>query len=149
MATSVAPVETGRLLGGRYRVGPRLAGGGTAEVFLARDGRLDRDVAVKVLRPDKAADPAVRRRFATEGRAAARLSHPNVVGVFDVGEEGGNPYLVMELVNGGTLAERILTGPLSEDDVRRVGLDILAGLGGVHAAGDRPPRPQARQRADG
>ena len=58
MVTPPAPVHTGRLLGGRYRVGPRLAGGGMAEVFLARDGRLDRDVAIKVLRPDKAADPA-------------------------------------------------------------------------------------------
>ena len=61
--------------------------------------------------PIKPRTPPLRRRFATEGRATARLSHPNVVGVFDVGEEGGNPYLVMELVNGGTLAERILTGP--------------------------------------
>ena len=135
MATSPAPVETGRLLGGRYRVGPRLAGGGMAEVFLAQDARLDRDVAIKVLRPDKAADPAIRRRFATEGLAAARLSHPNVVGVYDVGDDGGNPYLVMELVTGGTLAERIRTGPLSADAVRQTGLDILAGLGAAHAAG--------------
>ena len=135
MATSLAPVATGRLLGGRYRVGLRLAAGGMAEVFLARDERLDRDVAIKVLRPDKAADPVIRRRFATEGRSAAGLSHPNVVGVYDVGEEGGNPYLVMELVTGGTLAERIRTGPLSEDGVRRAGLDILAGLGAAHAAG--------------
>ena len=106
-----------------------------AEVFLARDERLNRDVAVKVLRPDKAGDGVVRRRFAAEGRAVAGLSHPNVVGVFDFGEDGGNPYLVMELVTGGTLAERIGTGPLSEDEVRRVGLDILAGLGAAHAAG--------------
>jgi eukaryotic-like serine/threonine-protein kinase len=99
-----------------------------AEVFLARDGRLDRDVAIKVLRPDKAADGVVRRRrFATEGRAAAGLSHPNVVGVYDVGEDRGNPYLVMELVAGGTLAERIASGPLSEDAVHRVGLDLRPG----------------------
>ena len=58
-----------------------------------------------------------------------------MVGVYDVGEDGGNPYLVMELVTGGTLADRIRTGPLSEDAVRRAGLDILAGLGAAHAAG--------------
>ena len=56
-----------------------------------------------------------------------------MVGVFDVGRDGGSPYLVMELVTGGTLADRIRTGPLSEDAVRRAGLDILAGLGAVHA----------------
>jgi serine/threonine-protein kinase len=106
-----------------------------AEVFRGRDERLARDVAIKVLAPDKASDPTIRRRFATEGRTAARLSHPNVVGVYDVGEDGGNPYLVMELVTGGTLADRIRTGPLGEDVVGRVGLDILAGLGAAHAAG--------------
>lgn len=117
-------------------------------MFLAQDARLDRDVAIKVLRPDKAADPAIRRRFATEGLAAARLSHPNVVGVYDVGDDGGNPYLVMELVTGGTLAERIRTGPLSADAVRQTGLDILAGLGRGPRGGNHAPRRQARQRTD-
>src|ERR1700722_19634627 len=123
MATSVAHVEPGRSLGGRYRVGPRLAGGGMADVFRGRDERLARDVAIKVLSPDKASDPTIRRRFATEGRTAARLSHPNVVAVYDVGEDGGSPYLVMELVTGGTLADRIRAGPLDEDVVCQVGLD--------------------------
>jgi serine/threonine protein kinase len=106
-----------------------------ADVFLGQDGRLGRDVAIKVLRHDKAADPGIRRRFASEGRAAARLSHPNVVGVYDVGLDGGSPYLIMELVTGGTLAAQIDTGPLPQDVVRRIGLDILAGLGAAHEAG--------------
>ena len=78
---------------------------------------------------------ATRRRFAAESRAVARLAHPNVVGVYDVGEHRGSPYLIMELVAGGTLAELIAAGPLPEDVVRQVGLDILAGLGAAHAAG--------------
>jgi serine/threonine-protein kinase len=106
-----------------------------AEVFLGHDRRLDREVAIKVLRPDKAADPSLRRRFAIEGRATARLSHPNVVGVYDVGEDGGNPYLIMELVRGVALAEQITAGALAQDVVCRIGLDILAGLGAAHAAG--------------
>jgi serine/threonine protein kinase len=106
-----------------------------AEVFVGHDGRLQREVAIKVLRPDKAADPGLRRRLAMEGRAVARLSHPNVVGVYDVGEDGGNLYLIMELVRGSTLAEQLEAGPLAEHVVRRVGRDILAGLGAAHVAG--------------
>jgi serine/threonine-protein kinase len=84
MWTSRISVETDRGLAGEYRV---------ADVFLGEDGRLGRDVAIKSVRFDKAADPDVRRRFACEGRAAARLSH-NVVGVYDVGEGRTRPYLV-------------------------------------------------------
>jgi serine/threonine protein kinase len=135
MATSFLRVETGPVLGGRYLVGPRLGGGGIAEVFLGHDRRLDREVAIKVLRPDKAAVPSLRRGFAIEGRATARLSHPNVVGVYDVGEDGGNPYLIMELVRGRALAEHIMAGPLAQDVVCRIGLDVLAGLGAAHMAG--------------
>ncbi len=135
MATSLTPVETGHLLGGRYRVGPRLGGGGMAEVFEAEDERLGRAVAVKVLRPQMASDEGIRRRFATEARAAARLSHPNVVVVHDVGDEGGNPFLVMELVRGGTLKDRMTDRPVPLEVARRVGIDILAGLEAAHRAG--------------
>jgi serine/threonine-protein kinase len=106
-----------------------------AQVFLGHDGLLDREVAIKVLRPDKAADQSLRRRFAIEARVTARLSHPNVVGVYDVGDDTGNPYLVMELVRGSALAEHIKAGPLAQDVVCRIGLDILAGLGAAHTAG--------------
>jgi tRNA A-37 threonylcarbamoyl transferase component Bud32 len=137
---ATGPVEStairdGHRLAGRYRLESRIGGGGMADVWSAHDERLDRSVAVKILRADRIEDPQVRRRFAHEGRAAARLSHPNVVSVYDVGEESGAAFLVMELIAGETLADRIGRGRLDPLEVRRIGLDLLAGLGAVHAAG--------------
>ncbi|HET6963481.1 MAG TPA: protein kinase [Acidimicrobiales bacterium] len=124
------------LLAGRYRMGARLGAGGMAEVFRAEDARLGRDVAVKVLRPELATDPVFRDRFEGEARAAARLSHRNVVAVYDVGEgPHGRPFIVMELVAGGGLAERLRSGPLSEAEAVHVGLEVLAALEAAHAAG--------------
>jgi serine/threonine protein kinase len=94
-----------RLLGQRYELGEELGYGGMAEVFLARDTRLGRDVAVKVLRADLARDPAFLGRFRREAQSAAGLNHPNIVGVYDTGESGGVPYIVMEYVAGRTLRE--------------------------------------------
>jgi tRNA A-37 threonylcarbamoyl transferase component Bud32 len=124
------------LLAGRYRMGARLGAGGMAEVFRAEDTRLGREVAVKVLRPELATDPVFRDRFEAEARAAARLSHRNVVAVYDVGDgPHGRPFIVMELVAGGSLAERLRSGPLSEAEAVHVGLEVLAALEAAHGAG--------------
>ncbi|HEX7354798.1 MAG TPA: Stk1 family PASTA domain-containing Ser/Thr kinase [Mycobacteriales bacterium] len=96
-----------RLYGGRYELGEELGFGGMAEVFRARDTRLGRDVAVKVLRADLARDPAFLQRFQREAQAAANLNHANIVGVYDTGEQDGVPYIVMELVTGRTLRDVI------------------------------------------
>lgn len=126
---------TERVLGGRYRIEHTLGQGGMADVYAAHDERLDRPVAVKVLRPGLASDAGVRDRFETEARSAARLSHPNVVAVFDTGEHGGVPYLVMERLPGQTLADRIQAGNLDMAWVLRAAGDVLRALGAAHAAG--------------
>jgi serine/threonine protein kinase len=129
------PVVEGVVLGGRYRLGTRLGGGGMADVYDGVDERLRRAVALKVLRPELAADPTCRRRFEAEARATARLSHPNVVAVFDSGHEGGRSYLVMERVAGETLAERIARGPVDQPWLKEMALDVLGALAAAHAAG--------------
>src|SRR5690242_20021562 len=97
----------GSVAAGRYRLERPLGRGAMATVCLARDSELDRPVAVKLLSESAAADAGLRERFVREARLAARLSHPNVVSVFDAGEDGGRPYIVMEYVEGETLAERL------------------------------------------
>jgi tRNA A-37 threonylcarbamoyl transferase component Bud32 len=134
MGSADVPVTT-RLLGGRYRLGPLLGRGGMAEVYEGHDERLDRAVAVKVLRPEMAADNGVRDRFEAEARSAARLSHPNVVAVFDTGEDEGTPYLVMERLPGETLADRMAAGPVDQAWLCRMAGDVLGALGAAHAAG--------------
>jgi len=133
----------GQLLDGRYRVGARIASGGMATVYAALDTRLDREVAVKVLDADLARDPGFERRFVHEAKAAARLSHPNVVAVFDQGHENLGPdgsgdtlYLVMELVHGQTL-RKLLTSRvrLPAAEALRITADVLAALSAAHEAG--------------
>ena len=111
---------TGEMVAGRYRLGEPLGGGGMAEVFDAMDERLERPVAVKLLRTELSGDPGLRRRFEVEARAAARLVHPNVVGVFDTGELGDRPYIVMERLPGATLADRLREGRMDEPGTRRL-----------------------------
>jgi hypothetical protein len=97
-----------RYLGGeRYELDRRLGHGGMATVYCARDLKLDREVAIKLLADNLAGDDEVRKRFSREARLAAKLDHPNVVQVFDVGEDDGRPFIVMEHVEGGTLAEML------------------------------------------
>src|SRR5437016_14223659 len=106
---SPAPGVEPRLVGGRYAVEERLGRGGMGEVRAATDDVLGRRVAVKLLRPDLAEQPSARQRFETEARAAAKLTHPNIVTVYDTGEDDGQPFLVMELLPGRTLAYEIKT----------------------------------------
>ena len=94
------------LLAGRYRLRQRIGTGGMASVWLARDEVLIRPVAVKLIDPDLVRDQTFRERFREEARAAAALSHPHIVTVHDYGESDGTPYIVMELLTGGTLDER-------------------------------------------
>lgn len=134
--SSQADSAPGWVLGGRYRVIDRLGSGGMAEVFRAHDELLDREVAVKVFRTitDNAAGT---QRQQLELRALARLSHPHLITLFDasVGESGSAAYLVMELVGGPTLADRLHEGPLSEEQARELGVQIADALGYVHDNG--------------
>jgi eukaryotic-like serine/threonine-protein kinase len=133
------------LAGGRYRTQELLGRGGMASVYLARDGELDRPVAVKVLAEHLADTPGFRERFLREAKLAAQLSHPNVVQVFDVGEHDGVPFIVMECVEGSTLAEELKQrGPLDPAEVVDLALQICGGLEHAHAAGlvHRDIKPQ-------
>lgn len=122
------------LLGGRYQVEGRVGDGGMAMVYRARDLYLNRPVAIKVLRPQYAADADFVRRFRREAQAAASLSHPNVVSVYDVGHEGDLHYIVMELVDGQTLKSRIQEeGPLPPEEAARITIGILDALAHAHS----------------
>ncbi len=124
-----------RLLDGRYQVENLLGGGGMASVWRGRDLRLDRPVAIKVLSGEGLGQPMALERFAREARAVGRLSHSNVVSVFDVGTHSGQPYLVMELVEGATVATLLADGPLPVADVLAIGAQVCDGLAAAHAAG--------------
>ncbi len=125
----------GEVLAERYRIGPVAGHGAVGEVHLAEDLRLARPVAIKSLRPELARYPEVRHRFGQEAKAAARISHPNVVRVFDSGEQDGIPYLVMECLPGTTLVDELAWGPLEPRRARRVALDVLGALDAAHRLG--------------
>ncbi|MCJ7832587.1 MAG: protein kinase, partial [Actinobacteria bacterium] len=126
-------------LAGRYELGEALGRGGMAKVFKATDTRLDRTVAVKVLAPELAGDQAFVQRFQREALAAARLNHPNIVGVYDSGSAGDVHYMVMEYVEGRTLADVLAQeGKLLPERAMEIGeavanaLSAAAGAGIVH-----------------
>jgi serine/threonine-protein kinase len=119
----------------RYEVGDVIGRGGMGEVRRAHDRRLKRDVAIKFLRRDLAAQPEARKRFDDEARNAARLNHPNVVLVLDTGEHEGVPYLVMECLPGRTLKDELQDGPMSPARVTWIARDVLAGLAAAHEIG--------------
>lgn len=123
------------VLANRYRISLPLGRGGMGEVYTGQDLKLDRPVAIKLLRSEFSLDPVVRARFELEARAAARLSHPNVVSVFDVGEEKGRPFIVMEQLPPGTLADRISNGSLESAEATSIALAMLAALSLAHSSG--------------
>src|SRR5436190_4398825 len=133
--TGAAGIEPGAMLGHRYRLERRIASGGMATVWLARDEELDRDVAVKVLSDVLGEDPSYVARFRREARVAARVSHPHLVRMFDYAGEAERPYIVMEYIGGGTLADRIRAGTAEEVDPERLARQLLGALGAIHAAG--------------
>jgi eukaryotic-like serine/threonine-protein kinase len=125
----------GALVAGRYRLERILGTGGMASVWLARDKRLGRPVAVKLLSDSLAHDESYLHRFRREARLAAGLSHPNLVAVYDFGDEDERPYLVMEYIGGGTLADRIAGGTARELDPGRLARELLDALEHIHSAG--------------
>ena len=120
---------------GRYELGPKLGYGGMATVYSAHDLKLDRKVAIKLLADNYAGDDEIRERFMREARLAAKLDHPNVVQVYDVGEEDDRPYIVMEQVEGGTLGDRLNggRGGLPRQDALRLLCQMCDGLGHAHS----------------
>ncbi|CAN5206671.1 hypothetical protein BH09GEM1_BH09GEM1_39180 [soil metagenome] len=121
---------------GRYSLDRELGRGGMGVVYLAREVRLDRQVAIKLLPPDFSENPALRERFMREARTAARLSHPYIVPIHAVEDIGGFVFIVMAYVNGGTLAERVTTrGPLPPADVTRIMREVAWALAYAHAQG--------------
>jgi Tol biopolymer transport system component len=120
---------------GPYEILSPIGAGGMGEVYKARDTRLERTVAVKVLPAHTAASPEVRQRFEREARAISQLSHPHICALYDVGREGDTDYLVMELLEGESLAARLGSGPLALDQICRYGAEIADALGAAHSAG--------------
>ncbi|MEM7356400.1 MAG: serine/threonine-protein kinase, partial [Acidobacteriota bacterium] len=126
-----APVEAV----GPYRLESLLGKGGMGEVYRAFDERLGRSVAVKHMRPEVAGDPEVRARFQREAQAAAQLGHPAIAQVFDILEHAGDAWIVMELVDGPTLAELVCDGPLDVGLALSYVRQIVSALAEAHARG--------------
>jgi Tol biopolymer transport system component/tRNA A-37 threonylcarbamoyl transferase component Bud32 len=120
---------------GPYELLSPLGAGGMGEVYRARDTRLDRAVAVKVLPAHLSASKESRQRFEREARTISQLSHPHICALYDVGREGDTEYLVMELLEGETLEERLVKGALSTDQVLRFGIEIADALDRAHRQG--------------
>ena len=126
----------GRVLGGRYRLVTPLGTGASAHVYLADDVSLHRRVAIKVLHPALAGDTSFLKRFRAEARAVAALNHPNILQVYDWGEENDEPYLVLEYLAGGSLRQVYDTGTLlTPEQAVRIGLQATAGLDYAHRRG--------------
>jgi serine/threonine protein kinase len=124
-----------RMIGERYELQDRLGHGGMATVYRAFDLKLDREVAIKLLADNFAGDEEVRKRFSREARLAAKLDHPNVVQVFDVGEEEDRPYIVMEYVDGGTVEDRLKRRrrSLATSEALQLLSQLCDGLGHAHS----------------
>jgi beta-lactam-binding protein with PASTA domain/tRNA A-37 threonylcarbamoyl transferase component Bud32 len=128
--------QRAQVFNGRYEIVRPIARGGMADVFLARDQLLDRPVALKVLFPELSVDRSFVERFRREAQAAANLTHPNVVSVYDFGEEEGTSFIVMEFVDGRTLTSIIKSeGPLLADRAAGIGADVAAALAFAHRQG--------------
>jgi eukaryotic-like serine/threonine-protein kinase len=128
------PLTSGARLG-PYEIVGALGAGGMGEVYKARDTRLDRIVAVKVLPEALAADPQFRARFDLEARAISQLAHPNICMLHDVGQDHGTAFLVMEYLEGETLADRIARGPMPLADALPIATQIASALDRAHRAG--------------
>ncbi|HWH25928.1 MAG TPA: Stk1 family PASTA domain-containing Ser/Thr kinase [Pseudolysinimonas sp.] len=136
MSVNTSDPMIGRLIDGRYRVRSRIARGGMATVYLATDQRLERRVAVKVMHPHLAEEGGFTERFIQEARSAARLAHPNVVNVFDQGQDGESAYLVMEYLPGITLRDLLKEyGSLTAEQTIDITEAVLAGLAAAHKSG--------------
>ena len=120
---------------GPYEVLSPLGSGGMGEVYRAKDTRLERTVAIKVLPSNLSASPESRQRFEREAKTISRLSHPHICAIYDVGREGETEYLVMELLEGETLSDRLAKGPLPLEQTLRYGMEIAGALDAAHRQG--------------
>src|SRR5439155_19523671 len=120
---------------GPYEILSQIGVGGMGEVYKARDTRLDRGVAVKILPAEFAQNAQLKTRFEREAKTISQLNHPHICTLYDVGHQDGHDYLVMEYLEGETLADRIDRGPLPLEDVIRYGIEIASALERAHAAG--------------
>jgi eukaryotic-like serine/threonine-protein kinase len=127
-------LSSGTMLG-PYEIQSPLGAGGMGEVYRARDTRLDRTVAIKILPSHLSANPEAKQRFDREARSISSLSHPNVCQLYDVGAQDGTSYLVMEYLEGETLADRLRKGPLPLDQALKYGVEICEGLEKAHKSG--------------
>jgi len=118
---------TGRTVGHSLILG-RLGEGGMGVVYQARDTRLDRLAALKVMRPDWAGDPDRRRRFVREAQAASALNHPNILTIYEIDADAGVDYIAMEFVAGGTLADIMKSGPLAAERALRLTVQVADAL---------------------
>src|ERR1700730_13234434 len=128
---------------GPYEIVAPLGAGGMGEVYCARDTRLGREVAIKVLPASFSTDPERLRRFEQEARAAGALNHPNILAIYDVGAHEGSPYLVSELLDGETLRERLQSGPLPLRKSLDIAMQVARGMAAAHEKG--PPRPETSE----
>ena len=127
-------LASGTTLAGRYEIVGRIGAGGMSNVYKAKDQKLNRYVALKVLKPEFSTDATFVKKFRVEAQSAAGLSHPNIVNVYDVGEENGIYYIVMELVQGITLKHYIeRKGKLDIREVLNISVQIASGMGAAHA----------------
>src|ERR1700674_5719005 len=120
---------------GPYEIGAPLGAGGMGEVYRARDTRLDRTVAVKILPAHLSSDAILRQRFEQEAKAISSLNHPHICALYDVGHQDGTDFLVMEYLEGDTLAQRLLKGPLPLDQVLQYAIEITDALDKAHRKG--------------
>src|SRR5215471_11855508 len=120
---------------GPYEVLSPLGAGGMGEVYRARDSRLGRDVAIKVLPAHFCSDPIRRQRFEREARTISSLNHPHICVLYDIGHQDGMDYLVMECVEGETLEKRLEKGPLPVEQVVKIGAEVADALGRAHRSG--------------
>jgi eukaryotic-like serine/threonine-protein kinase len=120
---------------GPYEIQSPLGAGGMGEVYRARDTRLDRTVAIKILPSHLSADPEFKQRFEREARSVSSLNHPNICQLFDVGQQGGTDFLVMEFLDGETLAQRLQRGALPLAELVKIGMTVAQALAAAHRAG--------------
>jgi hypothetical protein len=125
---------------GPYEIQHAIGAGGMGEVYKARDTRLDRTVAIKILPEAFAADPQFRERFDREARTISQLDHPHICALHDVGDQDGTAYLVMQYLDGDTLDQRLARGPLPLADALRIAIDLADALDKAHRAGVISPR---------
>ena len=143
-------------LAGHYRILDQLGAGGMGEVYLAHDTKLDRRVAIKFLKEDATSGGHSDRRLLREARAAAMLDHPNICAIYEIGEDAGRPFIVMQFIEGETLDRRITASRLELEKILTIGGEIADALATAHARGivhrDIKPAnimitPEARRRS--